>query len=220
MKRCYGHPLGDCAGPLEREHYLPVGIQKMLGNVTVCGIAWQGGGEHKMAPGTYAASHVLCERHHDEFDGLDGNALAYFQNFKYVATPAFTVPDLGAAKLTPSIDGRALETWMLKTICGAISAKAIEGVTDVPVEWVRALFQRDPWPADWARYLSQGEWQPARDAVGIGISFEWAKSSLNGIVVDAFSFRTLFGVRPYGGPPARHPYAWILQAAYVGSIRR
>jgi hypothetical protein len=47
------------------------------------------------------------------------------------------------------IDGRALERWFLKTICGAIVSGSIENVQVVPEPWIDVLFGTIAWPEEW-----------------------------------------------------------------------
>lgn len=135
---CYAKHLGDCAGKIEDEHIIPQAIQKMCGPVTLRGLRWQGESTSGLLPPkSYAHSRILCRKHHDELDGLDGNALAFFRNWVLIVGQMH--PTTGVVgrldEIKPVIDGRALERWFLKTICGLIYAEQIDnptGPTSVP----------------------------------------------------------------------------------------
>ena len=121
MPDCYAHHLGDCNGQIEDEHYIPRALQNMFGPVIVHGLAWQDGIARNLQPGTYAHSRVICQRHHDQLDGLDGIATAYFRNLMLIANPNHVSSGAPGQvdDITSAINGRALEKWFLKTICGA-----------------------------------------------------------------------------------------------------
>jgi hypothetical protein len=141
MSECYARELGNCEGKVEEEHFLPVAIQQMLGPVQLSGFAWQNGPSKLLSPGSYAKSRMLCSRHHDELDGLDANARDYFQNWMLIAFQNhIATGEVGkVGDIRGQIDGRNLERWFLKTICGAIVAGTFADIRSVPSEWITAL---------------------------------------------------------------------------------
>src|SRR5688500_405752 len=111
MPECYARALGDCAGHVEDEHFVPQVLQKMFGPVAIEGMAWQRKRRTPVLPaGAYAHSRILCRKHHDDLDGLDPNAAAYFGNLLLMAGGAFPGRDAPGASsdVVPNIDGRAL----------------------------------------------------------------------------------------------------------------
>jgi hypothetical protein len=205
MSECYAHCLSDCHGRIEREHFIPQALQKMFGGVTVVGFAWQKGNVRTMQPSTYAAARVLCARHHDELDGLDETAIAYFRNLMLILGQKHLASgEVGRIdEIAMKIDGRRLERWFLKTICGAISSKMINPSPQIPQEWIRSLFARESWPDDWALHVAQGKRITHKEDAAFQIDFHWAnQGSLNGIVVNAFASTTLFSIaRPDNASP-------------------
>jgi len=126
---CYAQVFGDCNGAIEDEHFLPQSLQRMFGSVVIAGMAWQHGESSRSLPaGTYAHSRILCQKHHDDLDGLDGNAAAYFKNLMFMAGGQHLASGAvgRATDITPVIDGRALERWFLKLMCGAVVTGSIE----------------------------------------------------------------------------------------------
>lgn len=200
MKRCYAEVLGDCAGALEDEHFISHAIQRMLGPVTINGLKWTERRPLKQVnPGSYAHAKLLCQKHHDELDGLDGNALAYFRNLmlilgqKHLATGV-----MGRSEdIQPTIDGRALERWFLKLLCGGFNSKAFARNTEVPRQWIDALFLRVAWPIEYAFYVISGTRVTRASDGRLRIDFHWADDqSLNAVIVDAFASTTVFSIVP------------------------
>ncbi|MFC1989506.1 hypothetical protein ACFLVW_02930 [Chloroflexota bacterium] len=199
VSKCYAEYLGDCEGNIEFEHFIPKSLQNMFGAVDVSGLAWQEGDTKKMQPGSYANARVICKRHHDQLDGLDGVALDYFRNFMLLAGQRqIRTGEMGRIQDIKSVlNGRALEKWFMKTICGAIAAKAIDGVNKVPQQWTDGLFAKIPWPEDWAIHVSMGDWIVKPEDARFKIEFHWASDhSLNGLVIKAFSVETTFSIVP------------------------
>ncbi len=205
MPTCYAAGLGDCDGKIEDEHFVSRSLQRMFGAVDVAGLAWQRGASKHMQPGSYAHSRVICRKHHDALDGLDGNALAYFRNLMLIANPNHISTGIrGRAKdITPTLDGRGLERWFMKTICGAIAAGTIEGVTEIPPPWIGALFTRTAWPENWAMYVEMGARAVRPDDGSFHIEFHWSdQRELNGLIIRSFAIVTLFSIVAPDGPGA------------------
>jgi hypothetical protein len=141
MAECYARILSDCGGRIEDEHFFSAALQRMLGEVTISGFAWQGGTPKKLPPTTYAHGRVLCQKHHDHLDGLDGNATNYFRNLMLSANPnhVATGQPGRAEDISALIDGRALEKWFLKLLCGIAATDSVENAQKVRDEWVLAL---------------------------------------------------------------------------------
>lgn len=200
MRRCFASSLGDCHGPLELEHFVPKVLQRMMGAVDVQGLAWQKGATSHLQPTTYASGRVLCRRHHDLLDGLDGQAAAFFRNIMLIANPNHIATgepgELG--DITPVLDGRALERWFLKFICGAVATGSIRELSAIPERWVRCLFERADWPSEWALYVEvRSPKTVSTGDAGVHFDFHWDVSgNLNGLAVEAFAFRTLFSIQP------------------------
>lgn len=202
MPGCYASILGDCNGPVEVEHFIPNSIQSILGAVTIAGFAWQKGSSNYVLPGSYAKSKLLCTKHHDYLDGLDANAKAYFQNLMLITGKYhLTSGKIGnISDISSKIDGRALEKWCLKMICGAIKARNIGLKEDIPILWIHALFDKVPWPEEWAIYIFENSHTFQNEDVRLAIDFHWTQDNmLNGIELTAFSVRTLFTfIKPDG----------------------
>ena len=206
-RRCYARVLGDCVGKLEDEHYFPRAVQRLIGPVTVAGFPWQEGIERPMLPSTYAHGYIICRKHHDDLDGPDAIALTYFKNLTLIA--AGTHPAERRAgrleEITPIVDGRALERWFLKTICGAIACEAVQGST-IRTRWVKALFGRIPWPEEWAYFVIQETDAPINS--NFRMEFRGAPNAVVGVeslVISAFGLQSLLSLRA----PDPIPLGWL-----------
>jgi hypothetical protein len=187
--------LRDCNGRLEREHFIPVSVQELLGPATLRGLAWQNGNKHQLPPRAYAHGRVICAKHHDELDGLDAVARDYFKNLMLAAVGGFRAGEVGrAADITSPIDGRSLERWCLKMICGALATENVVIPMGFPHLWLDALVSRVAWPDSWAIYISANE---VRSDADLRLNFYWTDPpnvQLLGIDVYAFGVNTFFCV--------------------------
>jgi hypothetical protein len=197
MRECFARTLGDCDGAVEDEHFIPRVLQEMVGPVAVKGLAWQRGTRSTLQPGSYAHTRIICERHHDQLDGLDGNAASYFRNLMLIANPDHVASGVPGRRedISPLIDGPGFERWFLKTICGAIASKSIENVQVVPDTWIRVLFGAVEWPDEWAMYVTTGNREPIEKDAKLQFDFHWtADRKLNGMVVSSFAIETVFAM--------------------------
>jgi hypothetical protein len=195
MGNCFAQMLGDCDGPLEDEHFIPRALQRMVGLVVIGGLPWQRGSQSILPPSAYAHGRIICKLHHDRLDGLDGNAAAYFRNLTLIANPNHVASGIPgrADDISPLIDGRALERWFVKTICGAIATGSTGDIRLVPDAWVRVLFGAVEWPEEWAIYVATGTRQVTESDAKLQFDFHWTKDrQLNGLIVRAFSIDTVF----------------------------
>lgn len=203
-RQCYASVLSDCAGQIEREHFLPKSLQQLFGNVVVSGMAWQNGEDRRFSAGNYAFGRMICERHHDLLDGLDNNALGYFRNLLLAAGGIRTRYERGHAQdIRANIDGRSLEIWFLKVLCGAIASRSIQDPLGIslPKEYVEVLFGRAPWPESWSISVLCREHLVERDDFSFTIDFHWhADGGLNGVVIMTCGVETVFSFRPLPDP--------------------
>jgi hypothetical protein len=171
----------------------------MFGHVSIEGMAWQRGRRTPILPaGAYAHSRILCRKHHDDLDGLDPNAAAYLGNLMLMAGGGFPGRDHPGAStdVAPNIDGRALERWFLKFMCGAIATGSIDPARTVPDAWVMVLFERTAWPEQWALYFATGSRRVELPDAVLNVEFYWAGENLNGLGVRLMMMESLFGLEP------------------------
>jgi hypothetical protein len=152
---CYAGPLADCAGGLSREHYFSDAVLRLFGDVEmkVSGMPWQKEGEEKVLRAASLASNVLCQKHNQLLSPLDEEAEGFF-NTIYKCTRGGIQGLIPIDDLRFEFNGRLLERWMLKVICGAIAAGNYRGQSrSVPSSWVDVLYERRPWPNEFIFYL-------------------------------------------------------------------
>lgn len=199
MTRCYAEQLGDCRGRIELEHVIPQSVQRILGPATIEGFAWQRGKRQLMSVGAYAKARILCAGHHDQLDGLDGIAARFFRNLMLASIGLHVASgDRGRVEdWTPTIDGRGLERWLLKTVCGMIAASAFDRGVIQP-EWLESLFNRAPWADEIALHVLKCErMMITEEHCAVKFHFVWARDwGLNGIIIHAFGTETWLTLKP------------------------
>ncbi len=213
---CYAETLGDCEGKLELEHFVSNSIQQLIGPVTIAGFGWQKGAPRYMAPGTYARSRRICEAHHDRLDGLDGHALAYFRNLMVLGGGMHVGENRPGRRedLTLSIDGRGLERWFLKTVCGAIASNSLGRPAAIPARWVEILFGGESWPDEFALYVETGFRQIRVEDGRLALEFAWTEDGqLNGLMIPAFGVLSVFSIQV----PDNVPPNWIRRPRILGT---
>lgn len=192
---CYASLLGDCGGKLEREHYFSGALQDMIGPVKASGFHWLDREEVPLSPRKYAFSKMLCRKHHDDLDGLDQVAKNYFQNYMLLSHRSHINSGMNGSseELSFNINGRELEKWFLKFICGAVASKNLGVNTNIQDEWVAVLFSRVAWPDHWSIYVELNEFIVKQNDAGFDWKFYWNEDNfLIGLSVKTFGVMTHF----------------------------
>ena len=171
----------------------------MFGEVTINGLPWQGEASTTLPPGSYSHSHIICRKHHRELNGLDGIALGYFKNFMLLSGENHIASGVRGSleDMTPVIDGRSLEKWFMKTLCGFVAGKSVNGFREVQLRWVEGLFAKIPWPDEWSVYIKLGDWKVMSADSAFHIDFMGEPGRmLTDIVIKAYAVETLFSLIP------------------------
>lgn len=150
---CYASHLGDCSGPMSREHPVPEAILSLVGKgvgVRASGVSWNAQG--KYLPPSALAARVLCKKHNEYLSPYDEELkwfsvalLAAIQSAHRGETPATTF----------AFSGATIQYSLLKVACSMIASRTITRVDGrrenelLPARWVDVLFQRVPWPDNW-----------------------------------------------------------------------
>ncbi len=156
---CYAAPLGDCAGPLNREHFVSKTLLKEFEEATGLHVTGypHGNSYSKIAMTVESMSaKVLCETHNNKLSNVDVEGsrflIAFFSAHMGLLEERFTVDP------TYECDGPLIERWMLKYICGLIAsgqagigAERIER-TSPPLEFLQVLFGLETLPSEWGLY--------------------------------------------------------------------
>ncbi|HEY6557433.1 MAG TPA: hypothetical protein VI072_09170 [Polyangiaceae bacterium] len=144
--KCYARELNDCSTKISGEHYISENVLVELTGgarmVKVTNPAWAPDGGEVEVPIASLAPNVLCTRHNAALSGLDANAGRLFRALR--ATKESRAAGLHL------FNGRDVERWLLKALCGL---SAIRGDWTPPRVWLRILFGELVFPAPWGMYL-------------------------------------------------------------------
>jgi hypothetical protein len=137
----------------------------------VSGMPWQKEGEQKILRAASLVSNVLCQKHNQRLSPLDKEAEDFF-NTIYKCTRGGIQGLIPIDDLHFEFNGRLLERWMLKVICGAIAAGNYRGNSRVvPSSWVDVLYERRPWPEEFTFYLIDEKHYTVPDYDHVGLDF-------------------------------------------------
>lgn len=124
VPKCYARILGDCAGPIEDEHFISRGIQEIVAEARVRGMHWQPDDQWlPIGPGRYAHGRVICKKHHQDLNalGLDPVGIEFFRAVMRLSNQVHgRFGDIGSPA-SVDLDGSLFRLWMLKVLCGAVS---------------------------------------------------------------------------------------------------
>jgi hypothetical protein len=155
QKGCYASELGDCAGGMSREHYFSEAMSGVLWGkgLEVEGFPWQKLGEKTTVTSAALKAKILCRKHNTALSPLDSAAGSFFQTI-YTCIRGGVQGLIPIDNLRFEFDGRVLERWLLKVLCGVLASGNHSGKTrDVPKDWVEILYERRPWPKEFEFYL-------------------------------------------------------------------
>ncbi|MFC7049220.1 hypothetical protein [Emcibacter nanhaiensis] len=148
MSKCFLNGFGECGGKITREHYISnVVLQNINVNegMVIGGLPWQPQNSLQKIGIASLQSKILCERHNSSLSEMDSVAGKLFSTLDNIDKSPSTVQ---AATL---IDGRLVERWLLKVVCGLIAGPKI-GNGVVAKEWKKILVGGQ-WPEGWGLYL-------------------------------------------------------------------
>jgi hypothetical protein len=120
VRVCFASPLGDCDGPLSREHFFSKCVQEHLrgrGEYRLYGAPWQKPGEW-LSSIENTQARILCARHNNALSDIDGAALAVFAFLDEWRSKIQAGSHVGESSVT--IAGAVLERWMLKMLVGVL----------------------------------------------------------------------------------------------------
>ena len=110
LKKCYASILGNCTGPISREHYISESILKQLGDLNPDGFPWLKGKSSKIVPNDLVAN-CLCKYHNEFLGPIDHLAGRSFDSF-------ISITD----KSQPCVFiwGPSFARWLLKVLVGLV----------------------------------------------------------------------------------------------------
>lgn len=154
---CYASLLGDCAGPLSREHAVSEAVLDSINQgegVVVSGTSWIEEGSRTLPPSALG-SRVLCKRHNEQLGPIYEVGVTIFAEIRRAIRDAHAACALGVEQ---TVSGEDFAMWLLKVFCGSIASGQFRAQSpgepspqpSVEPEWVEVLFGRKRWPSHWS----------------------------------------------------------------------
>ena len=213
---CYGAPLGDCSGPLNREHFVSKHLLKQLEEGGVLQVT---GYPHGHNVGTLLMSaesmsaKVLCESHNRRLSNVDTEGgrflLAFFSAHVGLLEEKLTTDIMNV------FDGPLIERWMLKYGCGLLaSGQAGVGMervhrTHPPLEFLRALYGLEALPDEWGLYTRPSNSIAVMEQKDIALSLylpplqPTGRRAVSGVIVEHYGLTSILALRkpqkPFAG---------------------
>lgn len=144
-RQCYAVDLGDCAGPLSREHWISKGILELATNDD--GFVQLNHGptlDNPQPPKVVNAPKILCEHHNSALSPVDAEAIRLAS-----AMQSFNRGVLDEQR--HSFDGKLIVRWQFKNLLGFLAQNGAEngpGGAAQRVQRLRWLFGLAPLPPD------------------------------------------------------------------------
>jgi hypothetical protein len=153
---CYAAQLGDCSGPLNREHFVSKNLLKEFeedGRLQIRGYPHGNDLGTLLMCAESMSAKILCEGHNSRLSDVDREGgrfiLAFFDTHNGLLGEKFTIDK------TYECDGPLVERWMLKYCCGLLASgqagfgpDRIEKTTP-PLEFLQVLFGLETLPKEW-----------------------------------------------------------------------
>jgi hypothetical protein len=151
---------------------------------------------------------VLCEKHNSDLSDFDTAGANFFKAMEHAMIPDSPVVPM-------QVSGDQVERWMLKALCGGVYGAAFKLPNDdtlkgqpLPDDWLRILFQNDPFPPRFGLYIyhgDEGEQFPMdnhvlKSHVLIGNAVEEVKQAVMGLRMWFFGIEFLLCVAKMPNP--------------------
>lgn len=168
-RKCWANCLGDCAGPMSREHIFSQSVARKHAKnaMAVMGMA-------NMRDGPIGAdgpkARILCDYHNSKLSPLDSEA-------KHLADGLHRFVD-GAESTIVHLDGSLFERWALKTVINHMAAGFGHSKKWLPNEQlVRCAFGLEPLPKGCGLCLLRVEGYQPVSLEQMGITPAWKGSA-------------------------------------------
>lgn len=162
MRVCWATCLGDCDGPLTREHLVSANVLGP-GPIKIRGLPWCREEFREIGVGSLTRN-MLCESHNHRLSPLDqagGQAWREFSIFTVSARRALTMPPTArtTGRNYQKVNGAMLERWLLKTLVNLIvsSGEPRGDAWIPPQDWVDIIFGRMRFPERCGLYFEKAE---------------------------------------------------------------
>ncbi len=153
---CYAGALNDCAGPLEREHYISKNLLDKIGDLfSLSGPSWLS--DERVVSEKSLRSKVLCERHNRALSPLDATIGQLYEGL--------AAYHRGGNIGTMALSGECLERWALKVCAGMLASGTLKLRTGerlekalLPPKHLQILFGFESMPVGWGlSFFEKGE---------------------------------------------------------------
>lgn len=125
-EKCFLRSRKGCSKDISGEHYISKNLLEVISannkNVDISGLSWIPKEKLKSIGKNSLVSKILCTKHNSDLSELD-STIGKFVSYISKIDKNFT--DNTTETLQYTIDGRAIEQWIIKTIIGLIEAKSI-----------------------------------------------------------------------------------------------
>ena len=177
---------------------------KLFGDVDlkVSGLPWQKDGAQKTLRAASLVANVLCQEHNQRLSPLDKEAAQFFETI-YKCTRGGIQGLIPTDDLRFEFDGRLIERWMLKVICGAIASGNYGGQSRVvPLSWIDVLYERRAWPEEFTFYLMDERHYTVPDYDHVRLDFVRDESALvKGLACHFMAVSITLALGRYTGVP-------------------
>ncbi len=204
---CYAAQLGDCAGPLNKEHFvsrtLLVDFEEHDG-LHITGYP-HGNDDGKIAMSVASMStKVLCESHNSRLSSVDIEGSRFVQAF-FRAHVGLLEEKLTTDQ-TYECDGPLIERWLLKYAFGLIaSGQAGIGKERIlrdsfPLAFLQVLFGLETFPAEWGLYTRPTNPVGVSERKGLGLALYLplqpnGNRHVAGVKMDHYGFTSILALK-------------------------
>jgi hypothetical protein len=220
--KCYAAQSNECSGPISREHYISDSILQFLSGdsstLAIEGLPWLKNSRRiSLSPNNLAAK-ILCKGHNETLSPLDEIASQFFRTI-HLCMIGGVQGKVNVENLRFDFNGRDIENWMLKVVCGGI-ATGLYGKSgkDVPIYLVEVLFGKIPWPSTINLYTTEKKQYVVPEQPHVGFSFmgDLKSGFIAGLICNYFALDLILTLSHYPDVPGvKHPRKLV----FVGDIR-
>ena len=212
VRGCYAAQLGDCSGPLNREHFVSKNLLKEFeesGRLNVVGYPHGNDAGQLLLSVESMSAKVLCESHNSRLSDVDVEGGRFISTF--FAAHSGLLDETSRGDQTLEFNGLLIERWMLKYMCGLVAsgqagfgAERLER-TPPPVEFLRVLFGLETVPPDWGLYTRPttpvGFAQEKQLAIGLYLPLQpGGTRQVAGVKMEHYGFTSILALKTPSQP--------------------
>jgi hypothetical protein len=150
---CFANIDFNCSRDITKEHVVSRTILESFelnNKIAVAGFPWQSEAKSfKFIGVSSLVSKILCRYHNNLFSKYDSEAGRFFDCIRRYDA-GFSIEECENENL--ELDGRLIEYWMLKTVCGFIASKQTSEALELKPLFIDILLGNQPMPEYWGLY--------------------------------------------------------------------